>query len=597
MTLDAWLTIGILTATFVALLWTRLPPVVIFLGALTLSVTLGLAPSDRSLAGFSNSGVLTIGALFMVAAGMYSTGAISLLSERLIGRPKSMLGAQLKILPPIAFGSAFLNNTPLVAMMIPVIRDLCRTTGLAKGKLYIPLSFASILGGTCTLIGTATNLIIAGLVIDAIESGAGGSAGLRELQLFDPSFIAVPAMFLGLILMIAVSGWLLPGEQQGVARGKSIRRYGAEFTVPIGSSLIGQTLEATGFAEPVGFELVRLVRSDGSSAAKDPTVRIQAGDTLCVSADLDSIADLWTMNGLAPFKTLHAMETERHEHHLVEVVVSPQNAAIGRMVSEFPLPEGPYQISLVGICRNEEPVADRLDEIRMEVGDVAVLEVNESFFFINRDETFFSLVKRVDGYRIQRFDKAVIATVITVAMIVTAAFGWLSMLNAAMLATGAMLLTGCMTLSVAARSIDYATLGVLGAAIGVAAAVSESGLAANIASLLNQLGDGDPQMALIAIFVGRVVMANLITNTASAVFLFPIALSMADQLQVSFMPFAIALMTGTVGATIIPASYQTNLMVYGPGDYTATDFIKMGLPLTIVVGVVTVLLAPVVFPF
>lgn len=597
MTLDAWLTIGILAVTFVALLGTRLPPVVIFLGALTLSVTLGLAPSDRSLAGFSNSGVLTIGALFMVAAGMYSTGAISLLSERLIGRPKSLLGAQLKILPPIAFGSAFLNNTPLVAMMIPVIRDLCRSTGLAKGKLYIPLSFASILGGTCTLIGTATNLIIAGLVLDAIESGAGGSAGLRELHMFDPSFIAVPAMILGLILMIAVSGWLLPGQKQGAARAKSMRRYGAEFTVPIGSPLVGQTLEATGFAEPIGFRLEKLIRGDGLSVEILPDIRLKAGDRLCVSADLESIADLWTMNGLTPHKTLHPMESERHEHQLVEVVISPTSAAVGHMVSEFPLPDGPYQISLVGVCRDEKPVADRLDDIRIEVGDVAVLEVNESFFFINRDETHFSLVKRVPGYQIQRFDKAVIATVITAVMITTAAFGWLSMLNAAMLATGAMLLTGCMTLGVAARSIDFATLGVLGAAIGVAAAVSESGLAMNIASLLNQLGDGDPRMALIAIFVGRVVMANLITNTASAVFLFPIALSMADQLQVSFMPFAIALMTGTVGATIIPASYQTNLMVYGPGDYTATDFIKMGLPLTIVVGVVTILLAPVVFPF
>jgi di/tricarboxylate transporter len=171
------------------------------------------------------------------------------------------------------------------------------------------------------------------------------------------------------------------------------------------------------------------------------------------------------------------------------------------------------------------------------------------------------------------------------------------MLNAAMLATGAMLLTGCLTLGVAARSIDFATLGVLAAAIGVAAAVSESGLAADLAALLNRLGQGDPYLALTVIFIGRVVMANLITNTASAVFIFPIALSMADQLHVSFMPFAIALMTGTVGATIIPASYQTNLMVYGPGEYKVMDFVKMGLPLTLLVGLVTVILAPIFFPF
>ncbi len=597
MTLDAWLTIAILAATFVALLATRVPPVTIFLGALTLSVTLGLAPLDRSLAGFSNSGVLTIGALFAVAAGMYSTGAVSLLSDKLIGRPKSILAAQLRILPPIAFGSAFLNNTPLVAMMIPVIRDLCRSTGLSKAMLYIPLSFASILGGMCTLIGTATNLIIAGLVIDAIASGSGGSAGLREIRMFDPSLVAVPAALLGLALMIMASRWLLRDSDRGGASVKSSRRFGAEFAIPDGSPLAGQTLGASGFAKPVGFELVGIVREDGSDVPITSDTRLAIGDVLRVSTDLETLADLWTMNGLAPFKTLHPMESKRHDHQLVEVVISPQSLAVGRKVAEFPHADSPYRVTLVALCRNEQPIPGRLDDVSIEVGDVAVLEVDESFFFVNRDESNFSLVKVVPGFEIKRWDKAVIATVITTAMITTAAFGWLTMLNAAMLAAGAMLLTGCMTLGIAARSIDYSTLGVLAAAIGLAAAVTQSGLAADIADLLNRLGGGDPHVALAVIFIGRVVMANLITNTASAVFIFPIALSIADQLGVNFMPFAVALMTGTVGATIIPASYQTNLMVYGPGDYTVTDFVKMGVPLTIVVGLVTVLLAPVVFPF
>ncbi|MDX1556164.1 MAG: SLC13 family permease, partial [Xanthomonadales bacterium] len=576
---------------------TRLPPVAIFLGALTLSVTFDLAPLDRSLAGFANPGVLTIGALFAVAAGMYSTGAISLLSERLIGRPKSVLVAQLKILPPIAFGSAFLNNTPLVAMMIPVLRDLCRSTGLSKAKLYIPLSFASILGGTCTLIGTATNLIIAGLVLDALSSGAVGNAGLREIKMFDPSFVAVPAAILGLVLMIATSKWLLQDRGEVGATLKSRRRFGAEFTIPEGSQLAGQTLEAAGFAEPVGYELLEIIRRDGSQAELAPGARFEIGDVLRVSTDLETLADLWTMNGLAPFKTLHPIKAERHDHQLVEVVISPQSPAVGRKVSEFPHPDSPYRMTLVAMCRDEQPIPGRIDDVRIEVGDVAVVEVGESFFFVNRDESHFSLVKRVPGFEIKRWDKALIATVITVAMITAAAFGWLSMLNAAMLATGAMLLTGCMTLGIAARSIDYATLGVLAAAIGLAAAVTQSGLAADIADLLNRMGGGDPHVALAVIFVGRVIMANLITNTASAVFIFPIALSIADQLGVNFMPFAIALMTGTVGATIIPASYQTNLMVYGPGDYKVMDFVKMGLPLTIVVGLVTIFLAPIFFPF
>jgi len=594
---DAWLTIGILTVTFVALLATRLPPATIFLGALTLSVTFGLAPLDRSLAGFSNSGVLTIAALFMVAAGMYSTGAISLMSEKLIGRPKTMLGAQLKILPPTAIGSAFLNNTPLVGMMIPVIRDLCRSTGLSKAKLYIPLSFTSILGGMCTLIGTATNLIIAGLVLDAINNGAGGNAGLQEITMFDPSMVAVPAMVLGLILVMITSRWFLSDARDGKANVVSRRRYGSEFTIPSGSTLAGQTLAAAGFSDPVGFELLELNRKDGSTVLIESGTNLETDDILYVSSDLDTLARLWTMNGLSPRYSLNPMQTERHDHQLVEAVISPQSQAVGRMVSEFPLPDSSFRVSLVAMCRNEHPVRGHLEDVRIEVGDVGVLEVGESFFFVNSGATEFSLVRRLPGYAIQRWHKAATAMVITAAMVTAAAIGWMSMLNAAMLAAGAMLLTGCMTLRVAARSIDYGTIVVLAAAIGVAAAVSESGLAADIASLMTRLGGGDPVAALAVVFIGRIVMANLITNTASAVFMFPIALSIADQLGVNFMPFAIALMTGTIGAAITPAAYQTNLMVYGPGEYSYLDFVKMGVPLTVLVGVITVWLAPVFFPF
>ena len=182
-------------------------------------------------------------------------------------------------------------------------------------------------------------------------------------------------------------------------------------------------------------------------------------------------------------------------------------------------------------------------------------------------------------------------------MITAAAFGWMSMLNAALLATGAMLLTRCLTIRNAASSIDYSTLGVLGAAIGVAAAVSESGLATQIATILTDLGGGNAPASLAVVFAGRVVMPNLITNAASAVFMFPIALSMASQLEVSFMPFAIALMTGTIGAAVTPPSYQTNLMVMGPGEYNFMDFVKIGAPLAILVGLITVWLAPVFFPF
>ena len=597
MTFDAWLTLAILAATFATLVATKLPPVTVFLGALTLCVTFGLAPIERCLAGFANPGVVTIGVLFMVAAGMYSTGAITLLSDKFIGRPKTMLTAQLKILPPIAVGSAFLNNTPLVAMMIPVIRDLCRSTGLDKAKLYIPLSFASILGGCSTLIGTATNLIIAGMVVDAIATGAGGGSQLREIALFDPAWVAGPAMVLGLVLLLLLSRWLLKSPSTKDSDTAVERSYGAEFVIPDASTLAGKTIEIAGFAEPIGFKLVGLIRADGSSLPIEPSTTLAEGDVLLISAELDSLASLWTMRGLEPLYTLNPMETARHHHQLIEAVISPRSLALGHKVSEFPLPGSPFRLTLVAVSRHDEAVAGRISDLTIQVGDVAVLEVDDSFFYVNRGEHSFSLVRRVRGHRIRRWHKAAGASAITAAMIIAAAFGWMSMLNAALLATGAMLLTRCLTIRNAANSIDYSTLGVLGAAIGVAAAVSESGLAAQIATILTNLGGGNALAALAVVFIGRVVMANLITNAASAVFMFPIALSMASQLEVSFMPFAIALMTGTIGAAVTPPSYQTNLMVQGPGEYRFMDFVKMGVPLAILVGVITVWLAPVFFPF
>lgn len=595
MTPDAWLTVAILVATFLALARTELPPAAIFMGALTLSVTLGLAPLDASLRGFSNAGVLTVGALFMVAAGMYSTGAIGFLADKVIGRPDSTREAQLRILPPIMFGSAFLNNTPLVAMMIPIVRNLCQTTRLVASKLFIPISYVSILGGTSTLIGTSTNLILAGLVIDRLAGGGSDLPPMREIQMFDPTLVALPAAVLGLAFLIAFSDWLLPGPKEKAGEHLERRVYGAEFVIPAGSYLVGKTLKEAGFVGSDEYRLTALWRADGAQAAIDADERLEEGDALAFSTSIESLPTLWTTPGLAPLNTLRPMETERHTHQLVEIVVPPDAPGVGRLVSELPPPDSPFRASLVAVSRKGHPPEGAIRDHRIEVGDNGVVEVDETFFFENRQETAFSLVKPVQGCRILRTDRAVMAGLITGAMVASAALGWLSMLNAAMLATGAMLLTGCLTIKAAARSIDYGTIVVLAAAIGLEAAVSESGLSRVIAQGLVMLGGTNPYTALAVVFVARVVTANLITNAASAVFMFPIALAIASQLGVNFMPFVIALMTGTIGASITPTSYQTNLMVYGPGGYAFADFFRVGIPLTIIVGAVTVFLGPIVF--
>jgi len=238
-----------------------------------------------------------------------------------------------------------------------------------------------------------------------------------------------------------------------------------------------------------------------------------------------------------------------------------------------------------------------MSEVRVEAGDVGVLEVDESFFHENQRTIQLSMVRRLTGARIKRYDRAVYAALITIAMVAVVAMGWMPMLNAALLASGAMILTGCMTFRQAGSSLEFKTLIIIASAIGLEAAVTGSGLSAKIADLLGIIGGNNPYMALTVVFIGCVFMDTMITNVASAVFMFPIAMAMAGSLGVNGMPFAITVMVGASCSFISPMGYQTNLMVYGPGRYKFTDFVKIGIPMSIVVGIITILLAPMVWPF
>jgi di/tricarboxylate transporter len=252
---------------------------------------------------------------------------------------------------------------------------------------------------------------------------------------------------------------------------------------------------------------------------------------------------------------------------------------------------------LVGVSRNGEAPAGQLSELRLEPGDAGVVEVNDAFFYENRRESDFTLTKRLEGVRVQRLDRAVVASLITIAMIVTAGFGLTTLLNSALLATFAMLLTGCLTIERMWQSIDWQTIVVLGSAIGLESAVTVSGLAKNAAFAFASLGGGSPRLALAAVFAGTVLLTNLISNVAAAVLMFSVAVSLANSQGVSFFPFAMILMVGASCAFINPAGFQTNLMVQEPGGYTFADFAKVGFPLTLLVGAVVLLLAPLVYGF
>ena len=591
MTTAGWITLGLLIATIGFLVWNKLPIWLVFVGAITVAMTLRLASPSDLLKGYSNTGVVTVAVLYPVAAGMYATGAISLLTEWAVGLPKTLGVARVKIFVPVAFASAFLYNTPLVAMMIPAVRDITRRTGLNGSKLYMGLSYIALLGGTITLIGTSVNLIVAGLVSDAIAKGQLPAA--TPIKFFDPALIGIPATIAGLAYMMTIGSRLLPDRSAGQT-GTEKRTYRTEFRVD-DSKLNGKTLDQVGLAKPVGFTLESLSRN-GTTIQPGPSVTLQSGDLLAFSAPADVLPGLWTTLGLVPAYATK-MFSERHEHQLVEVVLSARSPAIGHKVGDLPLPDSPFQMMLVGVSRHGRAPAQPLSEFRLEAGDAGVVEVDDAFFYENRRETDFILTKRLEGFRVQRIDRAVVAIVITVAMIALAAAGITSMVNAALLAVMAMLLSGCLTIERLWQSVDWQTIVILGAAIGLEAAVTGSGLAASIATLFGAIGGGSPMMALAAVYLGTVLLTNMISNVAAAVLMFSVSVSLSTSLGVSFLPFAMVLMSAASHAFINPAGFQTNLMVQQPGGYVFSDFARVGVPLTLIVGAVVLLLAPIVYGF
>jgi di/tricarboxylate transporter len=576
MTVDAWLTLGLIVVLLVLLIWGRFPTWAVFAGTLTAILTLGLAPESEALSGFSNSGVLSVIVLYVVAEGMYRTGAISLIIDRVVGMPASERAANLRILPVTAVGSAFINNTPIVAMLVPVVADLGRSAKLTVSKIYMGVSNASVLGGSTTLIGTSTNLIVAGLVFSTYGV---------NLSVFFPTAVGLPAAIVGVALMLLLAGRLLgrrTPDREAADAPKS--RYRAEFVVADGSPLPGRTLARAGLAEPTGARLLGITRAGETIADPPADWTLAAGDALAFDATIATVGQLWTTLGLTPANPPR-VEGDEYATRLVEGVVAVDSPFIGGPASEL----ARAGRKVVAVSRGSAALASPLAREIVAAGDNVVLQMDPE----DADErpNGLALTRRVRGYRVRRTDRAVAAMIIVAAMVLLSAFGVMSLVNAALLASGALIATGCLSYRAAIGAIDWETYVILACAVGLEPAVTNSGLADVIADILTSLAGDSVMLGLAVVFVGAVVLTNLVTNSAAAALMFPIATGIAASMGAPWEPFVVVLMLACSYAFINPAGFQTHLMVMKPGGYTFGDFAKVGIVLTVVLGVVVVGLA------
>ncbi|MEC8813316.1 MULTISPECIES: SLC13 family permease [unclassified Ketobacter] len=577
---EAWLTIGLLIAVLTTLIITELSPHLVMMAALSVLSVSGVLSADEALRGFSNPGLMTVAALFIVAAGMQGSGAIHTIENRLLGQPRSTTLATLRLCAPMMVLSAFLNNTPVVATLIPTVRSWATKIDIPSSKLLIPLSYASILGGTLTLIGTSTNLVVSSQYAEL--------TGNEPLGLFSITVVGLPVALFGLLLLIWVVPRLLPHKHRQQAFAK-LREFTLDVVVDSNGPLVGKTISEAGLRNLKRLFLAEIERDGSLLTAVSPLETLKGGDRLTFAGDTDALSDLLAIRGILPsnHQDETPLELDRPERCLVEVVLSPHSAVLGLTIKDSQFRDR-YGAVVLAVARNGERVAQNLGATRLRAGDTLLLEARPNFVRQQRLNRDFLLVSDL-GRESVRHNKATLAWLILATVIISVTFGLTSILNAALLGAAAMIALGCCSVAQAHRSLDLPVLITIGASFALGTALHKTGAAQQLAMLIIHISSNNPVLLLITLYLAVSLLTESITNNGAAILMLPVVLQITGQTGHDPIPFVLTIMMAASASFATPLGYQTNLMVYGPGNYSFRDFLKAGLPMNLLIGAATII--------
>ena len=513
------------------------------------------------------------------------------MGRQLLGGATSDRGVLRRLVLVVIPSSAFLNNTPIVAMLMPVVIDWCRHRQVSPSKLLIPLSYLAILGGTCTLIGTSTNLVVHGLMI---------RNGIRGMGLFEIGVVGVPYAIVGVFYLMTIGPRLLPARLELLEQlGKSRREYVVEMQVQPGSRIVGKTIESAGLRRLHGLFLIEIDRDGTHLSPARPDEILQAGDRLVFAGIVSSVVELQQLPGLVPIAQApdQASAGDPSRRRMTEVVVSASSRLIGRTIRAADF-RTTYGAVVVAVHRGGSRLESKLGDVCLQPGDTLLLQTPPHFARAYRNDPAFYLVSDVENFRPFRRHRAWIAVPLLGVLVVLMATGVVEAVIAAALVAAAMVMSGCISAGEARRSVEWQVLVTIAAAFGVGAALEKSGVAGSIASILVQLTRQlGPLATLLCIYVIASLLTELITNNAVAILMFPICIKAAALLGVDSRPFLMTLALAASASFMTPIGYQTNLLVYGPGGYHFADYIRIGGPLNLLLAVVAVLLIPWAWPF
>ncbi|WP_103258926.1 SLC13 family permease [Tabrizicola aquatica] len=579
-----WVAMAILVIMFVLFVLERTPVEVTAIGGAALMLVLGILPVKDATSVLANPAPWTIALMFLVMGGLVRTGAveavITAVGRHAGDRPKTTVAV---LIGTTAVASAFMNNTPLVAVMIPVVIQLAMKIGTAPSKLLIPLSYMTVLGGMITLIGTSTNILVDGVAVEQ---------GLEHFSLFEIAPLGVAVMIAGGIFLGLFGDRLLPVRQSmGVLlNDRRKMKFFTEVAVPEDSPLIGQQVMSVDLFKREGVRVIDVLRGDASLRRDLAPVTLEAGDRVVLRTEMTELMGLHARKDVHLVDKLSSVKTET-----VEVLIGPGCRMEGQRLGDMRLRRR-YGVYVLAVHRRNQNIGRQLDDLIVRVGDTLLLE--GSVEDIQRLAADMDLVD-VNRPRVMAFRraKAPIALAALALIVIVSALDLAPILPLALLAVAVILVTHCVDSDEAFSFVDGRLLAMIFAMLAVGQGLEQSGAVGMIVTAVAPLLEGlGPFMLILAVYFIGLVLTEFLSNNAVAVIYTPIAIELAEKLGHDSRPFVVAVMFSATLAFATPVGYQTNMMVYGPGGYRFSDFTRVGVPLNLITMLVCCALIPLIWP-
>ena len=582
----AWIAVLTMAAVFAVLIFTKLPADFVFLGGLAVLLLTGTLSVEDAFSGFSSSSVITIGFMFVIVAGLTETGVLHWITRKCLGTPKTYKKALLRLMAPVSAASAFLSNTTVVSMFLKIVLIWSKKLKMKPSKFLIPLSYASVLGGLCTIIGTPPNLIISGLY--AKETG-------ETFGFFEVGKLGFIVLVIGYI-MILLFRRLIPERNESSEQFSNSKEFTTELLVPSDCPHIGETVKEAKLDQVDGGHIIEIMHFDKEVISPADDEYIMGGDRLIYTGIPEKLMGLKASHGLVTAaEHVYSVDEVSKDRTTVQAVVPEYSSLIGRTFMNLNF-EKLYNVVLVAVSREGKRIKASPRETVIMAGDTLLMECSPDF--VNHADEFEKnlVVLNKPEKDIPVSKRTIVAVVIMLAVVLTATFKVIPLVEASLIGLLLMLATRCTTIQGARSSISWSTLIVFAASLGLGTAIQKSGLAESIAQGILGLCGTNPRVALIVICATTCLLSEFISNTAAAAIFFPIAFNTATMLGVSPTPFMFSLMISTASFAT-PIGSPTHLLVYGPGGYKFTDFMLLGIMMNIMTIIVSAIFAPIFWPF